>query len=88
MWISPLVHDAILLSFVFILRFELLPQQTQNICITFVQPRPNNVHMLYKCFAFPGSLIVDENDLIAYTSVIYQQRTQNGFILLDYKYLA
>ena len=29
-------------------------QQTQNICITFVQRRPNIVQMLYDCFVFTG----------------------------------
>ena len=41
----------------------MLTKQTQNICITFVQRRPNVfdgsniVQMLYKCFVFTGKTL-------------------------------
>ena len=37
-----------------------LSQQTQNICITFVQRWSNIVQMLYKCFVFAGMLLLRE----------------------------
>ena len=52
-------------SGVFLLLWTLLwgcgPQQTQNICITFVQRRPNIFDVgptLYKCFVFTGTAAI------------------------------
>ena len=39
-------------------------QQTQNICITFVQRRTNIVQMLYKCSVFAGWWLILAHGLI------------------------